>query len=111
MAAEVLEPGLWTVEPVNLAVILAMGLITYALRAGGFLMMRWLPQGGRVEAWLKAVPGAVLISIVAPALLSHGLPGALGIGASLAVMRLFRQDLLAVLAGVVTVALARQLGL
>ncbi|SMF17762.1 Uncharacterized membrane protein [Tistlia consotensis] len=103
--------GAWGAEPVNLAVILAMGLATYATRAGGFLMMRWLPQGGRVEAWLKAVPGAVLMSIVAPALLTHGLPGGLAILATLLVMRATRQDLLAVAAGVVTVAVARQLGL
>ena len=109
MGADALAP--WSLEPINLGVILAMGLVTYAMRAGGFLMMRWLPQGGRVEAWLKAVPGAVLMSIVAPALLSHGLPGALAIGASLAVMRATRQDLLAVVAGVATIALARQLGL
>lgn len=101
----------FSVEPLNLGIILAMGLVTYATRAGGFLMMRWLPQGGRVEAWLRAVPGAVLTSIVAPALLTHGLSGALAIGVSLLVMRAVRQDLLAIAAGVATVALARQAGL
>lgn len=102
--------GSWSVEPLNLAAILAMGLVTYATRAGGFLLMRWLPQGGRIESWLKAVPGAVLMSIVAPALLTHGVPGGLAIGATLLVMRTTRQDLLAVCAGVATVALARHLG-
>ncbi|MEX2629325.1 MAG: AzlD domain-containing protein [Tistlia sp.] len=103
--------GELAVQPINLAAILAMGLATYVTRAGGFLLMRWVPQGGRVEAWLKAVPGAVLMAIVAPALLTHGLAGALAIGATLLVMRTTRQDLLAVGAGVLTVALARQLGL
>lgn len=100
-----------SVEPINLLVILAMGLVTYATRAGGFFLMRWMPQGGRAEAWLKAVPGAVLMSIVAPALLTHGLPGAAAIAATILVMRTTRQDLLAVAAGVATVALARLAGM
>jgi len=64
-----------TVEPHVLLAILGMALVTYALRGGGFWLMGKVTLSGRTEAALRAVPGAVLISLVAPGVLSSGVPG------------------------------------
>lgn len=54
------------------AVILGMALVTYATRAGGPWLMARVPPSPRVEAWLRALPGAILAAIVAPAALGSG---------------------------------------
>ncbi|MDY7075897.1 MAG: AzlD domain-containing protein [Chloroflexota bacterium] len=46
--------------------ILGMALVTYATRAGGLWLMGRVKPSPRVERWLRHIPGAVLISIVAP---------------------------------------------
>ena len=55
-----------------MAAILLMGLVTYFTRIGGFLMMRRAPEGGFFSRWLAAIPGAVLIAILAPAIWHTG---------------------------------------
>jgi uncharacterized membrane protein len=62
--------------------IIAMGLVTYATRAsGGFLGRRIrIPQ--QLEGPLQVLPGAIFISLVAPAIASAGLVGAIAAGAT-----------------------------
>ena len=52
-----------------LITILGMAAITYAIRAAGLLLANRLPTQGFVANWMKHVPGAVLASLVAPAVL------------------------------------------
>ena len=59
-----------------LAIVL-MALATYATRAGGLWLASRLDLSGRVEAWLGYIPGAILVSLVAPAVLASGLAEAL----------------------------------
>jgi uncharacterized membrane protein len=69
---------------VNLWIILAGAVLTYATRAGGHLILsRFERVHPRVEAGLNAVPAAVLTTLVAPSLVTGGLPeiGALAAGA------------------------------
>lgn len=53
-----------------LLTILGMAVVTYAIRAGGLLLANRLPSSGFVANWMKHVPGAVLASLVAPAILA-----------------------------------------
>jgi branched-subunit amino acid transport protein len=53
-----------------LVTILGMAGITYAIRAAGLLLAKRLPTEGFVANWMKHVPGAVLASLVAPAVLA-----------------------------------------
>jgi uncharacterized membrane protein len=46
--------------------ILGMALVTYATRAGGLWFMAHVRPSPRIEKWLRHIPGAVLVSIVAP---------------------------------------------
>jgi len=60
---------------VNLWIILAGALLTYATRAGGHLVLsRFKTIHPRVQAGLDAVPAAVLTTLVAPAAFTGGLP-------------------------------------
>ncbi len=54
------------------ATILGMALITYATRVGGFWLMGRASLTPRIEAWLRALPGAILAALVAPAALAAG---------------------------------------
>ena len=78
-----------SLDPTTLAAILAMAAVTYATRAGGFALVRRLELTGRAKLALEAVPGAVLVALVAPAVLTSGLADALaGLLTVLAALRL-----------------------
>jgi uncharacterized membrane protein len=53
--------------------IAGMALVTYGVRAGGFLLSAWIPQHGFAAAWLRHLPGAMLAAIVAPSVLTGGM--------------------------------------
>jgi uncharacterized membrane protein len=89
------------------AAILAMAVVTYAMRAGGFWLMAHVPLTPRVRRMLEALPGAVVVATVLPILVREGLPAALAIAAAGAAMLIRRNDVLAMLAGMTAAALAR----
>ncbi len=64
-------------DPLTLLTIGLMALGTYATRAGGLWLASRLILSGRVEAWLDYIPGAILVSLVAPAVLASGFAEAL----------------------------------
>jgi uncharacterized membrane protein len=100
-----------TRETAALLTIVGMGLVTYATRAGGLWLMGRIPTSPRLEAWLRQIPGAILISIVAPAALTAGPAEALASLATLLVAARTRNLLLAMVVGVAAVwALRRMLG-
>ncbi len=87
--------------------ILAMALVTYGTRAGGFWLMRGLPPSRRLAAALRHMPGALLVAIVAPLALASGMAGIVALaGAALIAIRTGRV-LPALVAGVALVALLR----
>jgi uncharacterized membrane protein len=91
----------------TLAAILAMGAITYAMRAGGFWLMAHVPLTARVRRMLDALPGTVVVATVLPLVVREGLPAAFAIAAAGAAMLIRRNDFLAVLAGMAAAAAAR----
>lgn len=52
--------------------ICGMALVTYVTRAGGLWLMGRIQPSPRVTRWLRQLPGAVLVSIVAPMVLTTG---------------------------------------
>ncbi len=96
-----------TVDHRTLLTIAGMAIVTYALRAGGLWLMGRVPLSGRVETWLRYVPGTVLISLVAPGVLANGVPGAVAALATVGVAARTGNALLAMVAGVLTVLVAR----
>lgn len=99
-----------SVDPTVLLIILLMGLVTYLCRIGGYWMMGRFTLSSRVEAGLQYLPGAVLISLVGPAMAEEGIPGVLAVIVTAVAMRLTGNLLIAMLGGVLTIWLTRQVG-
>ena len=55
--------------------IAAAALATYALRLGGLLLGDRLPATGRFRTFMDALPGTILLSLVAPGVISSGIAG------------------------------------
>lgn len=60
------------IDPTVLAAILAMGLATYVTRLIGWLLASRLVLAGRTKAAVEAIPGCMLVSVIAPMLLLAG---------------------------------------
>lgn len=87
--------------------ILGMALVSYLCRIGGFWAMRYVPLSGRVRAWLSGIPMAVMGAVLAPAAVKGGPPEWAGFVVTFAAMKATNNDLVAVGAGIVAVALGR----
>ena len=57
---------------ITLFAIVLMALTTYATRAGGLWLANRFDLSERAGAWLDQIPGAILVSLVAPAVLTGG---------------------------------------
>ncbi len=90
-----------------LPLLLALTLASFACRAGGFWLMRFVTVTPRLQAALNAAPLAVMVGVVTPAAARGNPPEILGLVVTAAVMRLTRSDLVAALSGVLAVALTR----
>src|SRR5437764_14866790 len=87
-------------ETLTLITILGMALVTYATRAGGFWLMSLVTPSPRIEAWLRQIPGAVMVSLVAPTVLASSLAETLAALATVPVGARTNNVLLATVAGV-----------
>jgi len=83
-----------------LITILGMALVTYATRAGGFWLMGLVTPSPRIEAWLRQIPGAVLVAIIAPTVLASSLAETLAALASALVALRTKNVLVAMVVGV-----------
>lgn len=94
-------------DPANLAAIVAMAVVTYATRAGGLWLLRFVRVTPRVQVSLDAVPVAVLTAVIAPSLAKGGAPDL--IAAALTLLAATRLPLIAVLViGVGSAVVLRQ---
>ena len=94
-----------SVDPINLAAILLMGVATYFTRVAGLFLAERLPRTGAVRVALEALPPAVLTAVIAPAIVAGP---AEAVAAAVTILAAFRLPLIAVVAiGVGTVAAAR----
>jgi uncharacterized membrane protein len=61
-------------DPWTLAAIVAMAVVTYACRGGGYVVFRHFAPGPRLRAVLDALPGSLFVAYVVPALASGRVP-------------------------------------
>ena len=101
-----LEP--WVV---TLLALLAMGVSTFLMRAGGYWLMAHVPLTARVRHMLEALPGALVVAIVLPIAVRSGATAFLAIAAAAAMMVLRHNGFLAVVTGLIVAALARNMGM
>ena len=88
--------------------IAAAALATYALRLGGLLLGDRLPTTGRFRQFMDALPGTILLSLVAPGVISSGVAGC--VAALLTGVCAYKTGnvFVSMLLGMATVAIARQ---
>jgi uncharacterized membrane protein len=89
--------------------IILMALATYATRAGGLWLASRFDLSERAGAWLDQIPGAILVSLVAPVVLTGGIAEALAALAVLIVALRTGSLLAAMLTGVGAVVVLRAL--
>ena len=94
-------------QPDVLIAILGMAAVTLGIRLSGYLLADRLPTTGFVAAWMRHIPGAVLASLVGPAVLSGGPDEWIAALATALAYAGSRSLLVAMIAGVGTVVLAR----
>jgi len=92
-----------------LLTILGMALVTYLTRAGGLWLMSFVTPSPRVEAWLRQIPGAVLVAIVAPTVLASSLAETLASLITVLVAWRTKNVLVAMIVGVAAVGILRHL--
>lgn len=95
------------VDPLAMLAIVLMALVTYATRAGGLWLTSRVEISERMETWLEHIPGAILVSLVAPAVLAEGVAGALAALAVVLVARKTGSLPAAMATGVVAVVVLR----
>jgi uncharacterized membrane protein len=88
-------------------IVMAMAAAAYSTRIAGFFIMRFVAVTPRVEAWLKALPLAIMGSILGPILVHGGAVEYAGFAATLAVYLWRRNDIMAAFAGMAVVAALR----
>jgi uncharacterized membrane protein len=92
-----------------LPTILGMAIVTYATRVSGIWVMRQVSPSPRLAAWLRQVPGAILVSIVAPSALDQAPAGVVAVLVAAVVARRTRSVLLSMIGGIGVLLLARLL--
>lgn len=93
-----------------LFVVFCLGCASYACRAGGFFLMRYVKATPRVKAALAAIPVSAMIGIMTPTVVA-GRPAELaGIAVAIVLMKIVRHDLVAMAGGAAVVAIARAAG-
>lgn len=96
-----------SIDPLVGLTILGMALITYATRVTGLWMMGRVQPTPRVAAWMRHIPGAILVALVTPAVLTGNLADAVAGLATVLVAWRTRNLLLAMVVGIVVVAALR----
>jgi uncharacterized membrane protein len=95
----------------NAAVFLTIGfaaILTYSLRFGGLMLASKLPNSGRWKRFMDALPGTILLSLIAPGIVSAGFWGGIGALATAVCAYKTKNVILSMLLGVAIVALHRQ---
>jgi len=98
-------------RPDVLLAILLLGVASYACRAGGFFLMRYVAITTRIEVCLRAIPVALVGAILGPVAARGGPPEWAGLVVALLGMRVTGNEFVSSIAAVAVVAGGRALGL
>lgn len=84
-----------------------MAIVTLATRWGGMFAMSFVPLRPRVQRFIHAMSGSVLIALLAPLAVAGDTAVRLALLTTAGVMQLFKKPLLAIACGVIAAALFR----
>ena len=98
-----------SIRPEVFQAILLLGLASLVCRLGGFFLMRYVSITPRVDAWLRAIPIALIGAILGPVAVNGGVPEWLGLAAAVGVMFVSANEFAATIGACAVVAVARAL--
>jgi uncharacterized membrane protein len=93
----------------TLSLILIMAVVTLATRWGGVFVMSFVPINYRVQQFISAMSGSVLIAVLAPLAVTGDNGARLALLTTGLVMLLIKKPLPAIAAGIAVAALWRNL--
>lgn len=88
----------------GLLLIGLMAIVTLITRFGGVFVMSFIPIGPRVESFINAMSGSVLIAILVPIAVEGDVGARLALVATAAVMLVLKKPMPAIAAGIATAA-------
>jgi uncharacterized membrane protein len=91
-----------------LIVIGAMAIVTLATRWGGVFIMGFVPINDRVQQFISAMSGSVLIAVLTPLAINGDNGARLALLATALTMLATKKPLLAISAGIIVAAVVRQ---
>jgi uncharacterized membrane protein len=97
------------IRPDIAAAIFLLGLVSCACRFGGFFLMRYVSITKRVEAWLGAIPMALVGAILGPVAVKGGPPEWLGLMTAIVLMRATANEFVSAVGAIAAVAAVRAL--
>ncbi len=92
-----------------LVIVIVMTLVTLATRWGGVFVMSFVPISYRVQQFISAMSGSVLVALLAPLALNGDNGARLALLATGLTMLMVKKPLLAITLGLVTAAVYRYL--
>lgn len=93
----------------TLLLVVIMGLVTLATRWGGVFVMSFVPINYRVQQFISAMSGSVLVAVLTPLAVNGDNGARLALVSTAVVMLLVKKPLPAIAAGIVAAALVRAL--
>jgi len=96
-----------SIRPEVFHVILLLGLASLACRLSGFFLMRYVAITPRVDAWLRAMPIALIGALLGPVAVNGGLPEWLGLATAVGLMYWTANEFAGAIGACAVVALMR----
>lgn len=89
-------------------IIAIMALVTLATRWGGIFIMGFVPISYRVQQFINAMSGSVLVALLTPLAIEGDMGAKLALLATAVTMVVVKKPLVAISAGILVAALTRQ---
>lgn len=93
----------------SLIIVLIMAVVTLATRWGGVFVMSFVPISFRVQQFISAMSGSVLVAILTPLAIEGDLSARMALLTTAIIMLMLKKPLPAIAGGILVAALLRQL--
>ncbi len=92
----------------SLIIVLIMAVVTLATRWGGVFVMSFVPISFRVQQFISAMSGSVLVAILKPLAIEGDISARLALLTTAIIMLALKKPLPAIAGGILVAALIRQ---
>jgi uncharacterized membrane protein len=92
----------------SVIIVLIMAVVTLATRWGGVFVMSFVPIGFRVQQFISAMSGSVLVAILTPLAVEGDASARLALLTTAIIMLVLKKPLPAIAGGILVAALVRQ---